>query len=147
MSPSVRTVLVRVGIALAGIAGLWFIFGTSEPGSEVVDGEGILGTYTVNGVDVRGEEYSGTVIIDAGDGVDEYVVQWLVSGAIQSGVGVGVLDGDEFEVTWLTVSSGSGDATGTGSYVVQPNGDLVGTRTIDGIEGTGTEISSRRRVR
>ncbi len=137
MSPFARSTLIRVGIVIAGLAFLWFIFGTSEPGSEVVDGEGILGTYTVNGVDVRGEEYSGTVVIEPGDASDEYIVQWLVSGAIQSGVGV--LDGDEFEVSWLTVSSASGDASGTGSYVVQPNGDLVGTRTIDGIEGTGTE--------
>ena len=109
----------------------------SEPGTAVVDGEGIVGTYSVNGVDVRGEEYSGTVTIEATAVADEYLVRWLVTGALQEGTGV--LRGTEFEVRWSTISAPAGDATGTARYTLNDNGDLTGTRTIDGVDGTGTE--------
>lgn len=111
--------------------------GCSTPGTQVVDDVGIIGTYTVNGIDPRGEEYSGTVVIAAGEGTDVYVVEWLVAGAIQEGTGV--LRGDRLEVDWRTISAPTGDATGTASYTVGPDGDLVGTRTIDGVDGVGTE--------
>jgi len=111
--------------------------GCSEPGTAVVDGEGITGTYTVNGVDARGEEYSGTVVIEATDVGDEYLVRWLVTGAIQEGIGV--LRGDVFEVDWSTISAPVGDARGTARYTLSDNGDFTGTRTIDGVDGIGTE--------
>ncbi|MEZ5245107.1 MAG: hypothetical protein R2707_08435 [Acidimicrobiales bacterium] len=111
--------------------------GCSEPGTAVVDGEGILGTYTVNGIDVRGEEYSGTVVIDATEVGDEYLVRWLITGTLQEGIGT--LTGNEFEVEWTTISAPGGDASGTARYVLADNGDFIGTRTIDGVDGVGTE--------
>ena len=47
--------------------------------------EGIVGTYTVNGVDPDDIEYSGTVTIVAADAADAYVVEWIVTGTIQQG--------------------------------------------------------------
>ncbi len=111
--------------------------GCSEPGTAVVDGEGITGTYTVNGIDARGEEYSGTVVIEATDTGDEYLIRWLVTGAIQEGTGV--LRDNVFEVDWSTISAPAGDARGTARYTLADNGDLTGTRTIDGVDGVGTE--------
>ena len=109
----------------------------SIPGSETVDGPGIVGTYTVNGVDAVGIEYSGTVVIEPGDETDVYSVEWIVTGAVQ--VGSGRLVGDQLEVEWRSVSSPRGESSGTASYVVESNGNLVGTRTIDGVDGVGTE--------
>ena len=89
-------------VALTAALGLNpVVAGCSIPGSEVVDGEGIIGTYTVNGVDAVGIEYSGTVTIDSLGG-DRYSVQWIVTGAIHEGEGR--LVGDRLEVSWTTVA-------------------------------------------
>ncbi len=126
--------LRRLGIVLV----LVVLGGCSVPGSEVVDGEGIIGTYTVNGTDAVGIEYSGTVVIDATDEADLYAVQWIITGSIQEGVGR--LTGDRLEVTWRSVTEPrDGGSSGTAVYTVQSDGDLVGTRTIDGVDGVGTE--------
>ena len=133
--PMRRTAVIAAAIVMFATGTV--AAGCSEPGTAVVDGEGIVGTYTVNGVDARGEEYSGTVVIEATDVADEYLVRWLVTGALQEGVGV--LRGTEFEVSWSTISSPTGDAGGTARYTLSDSGDLTGTRTIDGVDGVGTE--------
>lgn len=107
------------------------------PGSEVVDGPGLVGTYTVNGVDVMGSEYSGTVVIRATDTDDVYEIDWLVTGALLTGTGT--LTGDRFVVEWETIASEEDTSTGTGSYTVDDEGNLIGTRSVDGVEGVGTE--------
>ncbi len=114
------------------------VVGCSVPGSEVVDGEGITGTYTVNGTDAVGIEYSGTVVIEATDESDVYAIQWIITGSIQEGTGR--LRGDRLEVDWRSVTEPrDGGSAGTAVYTVQSDGDLVGTRTIDGVDGVGTE--------
>ena len=129
--------VIRWFLASCALAALAVSAGCSIPGSEVVDGAGIIGTYTVNGTDAVGIEYSGTVVIEAGESSDTYVVQWIVTGAIQEGVGR--LRGDRFEVTWRNVASPRGDVGGTATYVLDDEGNLTGTRTIDGVDGVGTE--------
>lgn len=122
-----RTVLV-IALVLAAC---------STPGSQVDDGPGLTGTYVVNGVDPLGVEYSGTVVISTGDSVGEYDISWLVTGAIQEGTGT--LVADELRVEWRTVEGPRGDSRGTALYTVNPDGSLSGERTVDGLEGTGTE--------
>ncbi|HEY5684557.1 MAG TPA: hypothetical protein VIY70_04210 [Acidimicrobiia bacterium] len=109
----------------------------SLPGSQVDDGPGIVGTYVVNGVDPLGVEYSGTVVISEGDAVSEFVMTWLVTGAIHEGTGI--LVGEELRVEWVTVQGPRGDSTGAAVYTLGEDGTLVGTRTVDGLEGAGTE--------
>jgi hypothetical protein len=118
--------LTAGGVAMCGL-----------PGDSLDDGAGILGTYVVNGVDPAGVEYSGTVTIAEGDGTGRYVVQWIVTGAIQEGTGV--LTGDRLDVEWHSVSSARGDANGTAEYTVGDDGVLRGTRLVDGADGAGTE--------
>jgi hypothetical protein len=108
----------------------------SVPGSQVSQGEGLNGVYVVNGIDPVGIEYSGSVIIDEADS-GEISFQWLVTGAILEGKGR--LTGDQLEVDWTTVGGPRGDASGTASYTVEDDGRLVGIRTIDGVDGEGTE--------
>ena len=122
-------VVILVALAGGGLAmcGL--------PGDGLDDGEGIVGTYVVNGVDPAGVEYSGTVTIrEAGTG---YAVQWLVTGSIQAGTGT--LVGDRFVVDWQTVTDPRGASTGTAEYVVGDDGVLRGERTVDGVDDVGTE--------
>lgn len=123
-----------------GLAVLLFILlaGCSIPGSAVVDGPGIVGTYTVNGVDAVDIEYSGTVVIEPIDGTDDqYAIQWIITGAIHEGVGT--LSGDRFDATWTAITSPRGEGSGSARYTLTDDGRLVGTRTIDGVTGEGTE--------
>lgn len=117
------------GLAMCGLPG--------DSLDEGDDGEGIAGTYIVNGVDPSESEYSGTVTITP-DG-NRYAVQWLVTGAIQ--VGTGTLSGDRFVVEWRATQPGrDGEfATGTAEYVVADDGSLRGERFIDGVAERGTE--------
>jgi hypothetical protein len=105
------------------------------PGDSLDDGEGITGTYVVNGVDPTGVEYSGTVIVES-DG-DVYRVQWLVTGSIQAGVGT--VTGDVFTVDWRTVTDDRGGSSGTAEYVIGADGTLRGERFVDGVAEPGTE--------
>lgn len=108
------------------------------PGESLEDGEGIVGTYVVNGVDPLGAEYSGTVIIAEGDEPGVYTVQWLITDTIQEGVGR--LSGDELTVEWSTLAAaGRGDASGTATLTVGDDGVLRGTRTVEGVDEVGTE--------
>ena len=98
--------MARLPRSLAGLAVLLLtLSGASAcafPGDSIRDEEGIIGTYTVNGVDPVGIEYSGTVTIVETDVADEYAVEWIVTGTIQQGTGR--LDGDRFEVEWVSVT-------------------------------------------
>ncbi len=130
----------RLGRLMRRILALAFavvLTGCSVPGSQVEDGPGIVGTYVVNGVDPLDVEYSGTVVITDGEGAGDYLISWLVTGAIQEGVGT--LVGNELRVEWETVEGPRGDSRGTAVYTIGDDGVLTGTRTVDGLDGVGTE--------
>jgi hypothetical protein len=99
--------------------------------------DGIAGTYVVNGVDPLGIEYSGTVVIGETETPDEFVMSWIVTGSIQSGTGV--RSGDVLEVEWQVTEGPRSGSTGTGTYTITGEGWLVGERSIDGLDGVGTE--------
>lgn len=98
--------------------------------------ESIVGSYVLNGVDPTGTEYAGHLTIEAGDGPDEYRLQWIVGG-VQTGVGT--LQGDVLQVAWTTVEGVDDKARGRAVFTVQADGSLVGTRTVAGSEVVGTE--------
>ena len=119
------------------IASLVFLYFTALPGDLAVgrDSEdGIAGTYTVNGLNPLGEEYSGTAVIVATD--SGFDVEWIVTGVIQRGTGN--LEGSTFTTTWEATSAAAGGA-GRSIYVIQSDGSLVGERFIDGVDEPGTE--------
>lgn len=107
------------------------------PGATLDDRPGVAGTYVVNGVDPVGIEYSGTVVIEATEDPGRYTIVWVITGAILEGEGV--VDGDTFTVEWRTIRGPRGDSSGTAVYLIEADGRLSGTRTIDGVDGTGTE--------
>ncbi|MDH4118884.1 MAG: hypothetical protein OEX04_18495 [Acidimicrobiia bacterium] len=118
-----------------GAVALIMLTACAVPGSQVSDGPGLSGVYVVNGVDPLGFEYSGTVTITDDEG--DIDIQWLITGAILEGSGK-VL-GDTLEVDWSAVEAPRGDSTGTATYEITDDGRLVGTRTVDGVDGVGTE--------
>lgn len=107
------------------------------PGSTIRSGPGLVGTYVVNGVDPLGVEYSGTVIIGRASDPGTYTVEWIVTGAIHEGIGSH--SGSRFVVDWSTVSGPRKGARGVAEYTVEGDGRLVGTRTVDGLDGVGAE--------
>jgi hypothetical protein len=107
------------------------------PGSQVDVGEGLAGTYVVNGVDPVGIEYSGTVVIGETQDPGEFVLSWIVTGSIQTGTGIKI--GDTLDVEWEVTEGPRAGSTGTATYTITDDGWLVGERIIDGADGVGTE--------
>lgn len=126
--------------AVGVVAFLVMVYACALPGDLAVgredDGE-LPGVYTVNGVDPVGIEYSGTMVIKATDREDRFEVEWIVTGAIQAGVGT--RDGTIFTVDWTEVTNATGDGTGPIVYEIMDNGELVGTWRADGFDEPGTE--------
>ncbi|HNN14332.1 MAG TPA: hypothetical protein PKL78_12285 [Anaerolineales bacterium] len=97
----------------------------------------VLGSFALNATDPTGEQYGGTLTITNGNKPNEYKLQWLVSGGIQEGVGT--LQGNQLTFTWASLSGTDQEITGTGEYTITVNGELYGTRTIDGLDQPGIE--------
>jgi hypothetical protein len=111
--------------------------GADAPADKVPN---IVGDYALNATDASGEDYGGTLTISAGDKPDEYNLQWIISGGIHTGTGK--LEGNKLTVTWKSVEAGTGiNHSGSASYTVTVNGELYGTRSIDGIDKPGTETA------
>jgi len=110
--------------------------GADAPADNIPD---IIGSYALNATDPTGEQYGGTLIISAGDKPNEYKLQWLVSGGIQEGMGV--LEGNKMTANWYSVAGTDQDISGTITYTVTVNGELYGTRIIDGVEGLSQEAA------
>lgn len=113
------------------------VAGCTIPGSQVDVGDGLAGTYVVNGVDPVGIEYSGTAVIGETQNPDEFVLSWIVTGSIQSGTGVRT--GDTLDVEWQVTEGPRAGSSGTAAYRITEDGWLVGERFIDGTDGVGTE--------
>ena len=112
--------------------------GCAGPRPPVAVGPGLTGTYVVNGFDPAGVEYSGIVRITEGDAPDRLAFEWVITGAILDGVGT--IRGSTVDVEWRAVDPvRSGGATGTATYTITDDGHLMGTRTVDGTDGVGTE--------
>lgn len=95
------------------------------------------GDYAVNGFDPLGTEYSGTLSIFSTDTPGEYTMQWIIVGNIQEGQGT--LVGNTLQVEWRSLEEFNDQIFGTAIYTVTVNGELYGTRLVDGVTGAGTE--------
>ena len=99
----------------------------------------IIGSYALNATDPTGEEYGGTLTITEGDQPNEYKFQWLISGGIQQGIGS--LEGNKLTFTWNSLAGTDQDISGVGEYTITVDGQLYGTRTIDGLDSPGIETA------
>lgn len=123
----------RLWWVLGLAAFLVFLYVTALPGDLPVGREsegGLLGVYTVNGVDDTGAEYSGTMTIadeDPGDG--RYDIEWVITGAIQRGTGM--IDGGRLVTEWEVVASADATISGRTVYELDADGAPVrGERTL-----------------
>ena len=127
------TIFLALGLAACRGKG---IVGPDAPPDAVPE---IIGSYSVNGFDPLGTEYGGNLAITAGDTADTYNLQWIVTGSVQEGNGR--LEGNTLYVEWKTVSSAARQSQGTATYTVTVNGELYGSRSVEGHTGEGTETA------
>ena len=103
--------------------------GTDTPGE-------IGGTYYVNGTDATGTEYGGQLIVTPVDNSDDFTMQWIITGSVQTGSGT--WDGTTLDATWSTIE-GFEHASGTAIYRLEDDGTLIGERHMDGYDTAGYE--------
>lgn len=132
----IGTLFLALAFLLTACRGDPAPLGADAPADNVPD---IIGSYALNATDGSGEEYGGTLSIFAGGAPNEYKMQWLVSGDIQEGIGI--LEGNQLTFTWKSVEGTDQDLSGYGSYTVTVNGELYGTRYLDGVEEPGQEAA------
>ena len=97
----------------------------------------LAASFTVNGVDPQGTEYSGNLQVRSGDAPGTYALQWIITGSIQEGFGQ--LQGNQLLVRWRTSDDIGLGVTGVTTYTITTAGELYGPRTIDGVEKAGEE--------
>jgi hypothetical protein len=97
----------------------------------------LAASYSVNGVDPQGTEYSGNLQVRPGDAAETYALQWIITGSIQEGFGQ--LQGNQLLVRWRTTDGIGLGVTGLTTYTITIDGELYGPRTIDGVEKAGEE--------
>lgn len=97
----------------------------------------LAASYSVNGVDPQGTEYSGNLQVRPGDAAGTYALQWIITGSIQEGFGQ--LQGNQLLVRWRTSDSIGLGVTGLTTYTITTEGEMYGPRTIDGVEKAGEE--------
>jgi hypothetical protein len=129
------TITILLALGLAACRGKGEV-GPDAPPDDVPE---IIGSYSVNGFDPLGAEYGGNLTITAGDTPNTYNLQWIVTGSVQEGNGR--LEGNTLYVEWETVSSANRQSRGTATYTVTVNGELYGTRTVEGHSDEGTETA------
>jgi len=134
----------RISILLLLMAISLTACGRNKPGPLGADATAdnlpnIVGSYAVNAFDPTGEEYGGTLTITEGVQPKEYKFQWLISGGIQEGTGT--LEGNKLIFTWNSLAGTDQQVSGVGEYTITVDGQLYGTRTIDGLETPGKETA------
>ena len=92
--------------------------------------DGLPGTYTANGTNPDGTEFTGTAVITATEIPTQFGLQLVITGSIQRG-NMTRTD-DRVRVTWETLASASNQTlTGSADYTIQPDGSLVGTWRLE----------------
>lgn len=132
----ISLLILLVAITLSACGRTPAILGADAPADNVPN---IIGEYALNGFDPLGEEYGGRLSITAGEQPNEYKLHWLVTGGIHEGTGT--LEGNQLTATWHGISGAVGNISGIANYTVTINGELYGTRSIDGMENPGAETA------
>jgi hypothetical protein len=97
----------------------------------------LAASYTVNGMDPQGTEYSGNLQVRQSDAPGAYALQWIITGSIQEGFGQ--VQGNQLLVRWRTTDGIGLGVTGLTTYTITTDGELYGPRTIDGVAKAGEE--------
>jgi hypothetical protein len=93
--------------------------------------DGIVGHYTVNGTNLDGSRYAGEAQITATSDVT-CDIAWNTNGTISDGICM--RDGNAFTAGYVLNGK-----VGLVIYLIQADGSLRGTWTVDGVNAVGTE--------
>ena len=134
-------------LAAALVLALALLSGCSDDGEGEIKGAdaspgavpALAASYSVNGVDPQGTEYSGNLQVRPGEAPETYALQWIVTGSIQEGFGQ--LQGNQLLVRWRTSDGIDLGVTGLTTYTITTEGELYGPRTVDGTNKAGTETA------
>ncbi|MBI4761882.1 MAG: hypothetical protein ACOYYF_15635 [Chloroflexota bacterium] len=129
-------IFLLLAFSLSACRGKPAPLGADAPADHVPN---IIGEYALNATDGTGEAYGGTLIIFAGEQPGEYKLQWLISGGIHEGIGI--LEGNQLTFTWHSLTETEMKLSGKGVYTVTVNGELYGSRSIDGMDAPSTEAA------
>jgi hypothetical protein len=99
----------------------------------------IAGEYVLNGIDPKGNEYTGHLTVLEGDALNSYELRWIVTEAFQEGVGR--LRGNTLEVEWRTADAAAVQTGGTATLTVTVDGELYGSKRISGEEAEWRETA------
>lgn len=99
----------------------------------------IVGGYVLNGIDPHGQEYTGRLEITPGPNPRTYELQWIVTEAFQEGTGH--LNGNTLEIDWQTSDQAALEVAGTASFTVTVEGELYGSKMVDGNDGEWRETA------
>jgi len=133
--PLVSRNALIAGVAIVASIVALALFTAPNPTAPDDDGDPWTGRWLINGQSAQDTEYSGSLTIRRSS--NGYELQWLVTGDIS--LGEGRVVGQRLEATWRSTSAISGEAIGTATYALDADGTLSGSRTIDGVDGAGTE--------
>jgi len=97
----------------------------------------IVGSYSVNGFDPLGTEYGGNLTVAPARAVDQYKLQWIITGSIQEGDGR--IEGNKLMVQWHTIEGSGPGASGVTTYTITTEGELYGPRQVEGQVKLGRE--------
>ena len=129
-----RNALITGAVIVASVVAL-ALFTAPNPTAPDDDGDPWTGRWLINGQSAQDTEYSGSLTIRRTS--NGYELQWLVTSDIA--LGEGRLVGNRLEATWRSTSTISNEATGTATFTLDADGSVSGSRTIDGVDGVGTE--------
>ncbi len=99
----------------------------------------LSGSYVLNGIDPLGTEYAGRLDITSGSGSNRYLLQWIVPETVQQGTAR--LDGNTLIVSWQTAETSALMVSGTAELTVTVEGELYGSKRVDGDEGEWRETA------
>lgn len=128
--PWLTVVVVVVAVVLAVVAAIVLTRDDGGGPSEPTGGP-LAGRYEAAGTNPDGSPYQGTAVI-TGDG-PRYRIAWSIGSSTSSGRGT--LEGNRITVAFNGEMTGRGTAT----YRLQEDGSLVGTWSVEGGTGEGTE--------
>lgn len=127
----------RIGLAAATVVAIVVVVAlvvTPDPGPADLDTDPYTGRWLVEGIDPRGVEYAGSLLI-ARDG-NGYTLRWIITGSLRQGTGA--LQGGELTGDWEQIEGIEPSLAGTFAIAIA-DAELAATIVIDGVAGTGSE--------
>ena len=131
--------LLTVLVLFAALTACMRLPESLAPAADPADLPPIGGDYAVRGVDPDGYEYIGRMRIMPSEAPGEYLLEWIINGSAQQGLGR--IAGNHLQVRWRSVPGSGRDAGGMIDYTITEAGELTGPRLTDGVDRASIETA------